>query len=518
MAAAVRPKPKTGIEEVHRAIANRLRRYSATSIADLALHMLWNPPADKLEELRGAPWLTLLLVKWALQDNGVGLRVGKPIPPQVLDQLRQQLWDIPSVGEDGTSTNVFLMLRSLLHVQVEFQRAESWGFLRWPALYARLDAGHKSRRQFREVMGMEPDAFLDMTYGLYAAVMARRMPLGPDYLSPWRATYGESVDRFYSLFVRDLPSLRAELQKDVAQRIRGRQELYEFPYLKRFPLLRLRDGRMHCWHPLVFARGMEDAVHLRLSELGKDYVDSFSRVFEAYVTELATGSGMPALDERAYKAVMGGDASSVEVILSGVDCNIFVEAKMSLFADDVLLQDSEAAVFNKTKRIREGIGQGWKVADRLREDGCPLGAQFRKPQDFLLVVTSRELILGGGEKLQRLFAPGMFDYPNAAAQARLPLTNVFIVSIEDFENAMGCVAAGEVDLSEVLKEAAVANQRGDTAKMFFADFLAKHTNKWTQPECLVAARRASEARMAKVLGAPSDAFEAVGPVDGNAPG
>lgn len=499
MAARVASLPKRGIEEAHKSIVNRLRRYSATSIADMALHLLWNPPARKVDELQTMPWLTLLLVKWALQDNGVSLRVGKPIPQSELDRLRQQLWDLQSEGEGG-KPNIWLMLRTILHVQLEFQRRETWAFLRWPALYDRLDPGSTNRRQFREVMGMEPSAFLDMTYGLYAAVLDGKMPLDPDWLAPYRPKYGANVDRMYELVARDLPGLRAELQRDVAQKIRGRQELYEFPYLRRFPFLRLRDGRLHCWHPLVFARGLEDAVHLRMANLGKDYIDAFSLVYEKYVTELATTCGMPALDEVAYKEKVGGHSPSVEAILQGDDCNIFVEAKMSLFADDVLLQDNETAIYQKTKRLREAIKQGWRVGALVRDPASGFGSCFQANQDFLLVVTSRELIIGSGDALQRLYAPGAFDCPDEGARARLPLSNVFILSIDDFENAMGCVTSGEVNLSNVLKEAVVANQRGDTARMFFSDFIGKYTKRWTQPALLSEARRAAEVRVVTALG------------------
>lgn len=506
MAARVAPLPKRGIEEVHKSIVNRLRRYSATSIADLALQMLWNPPIGEAEELRSAPWLTLLLVKWAMQDNLVSLRVGASIPSAEFDRLRQELWELqgPSHGE---KPNVWLMLRYLVHVQVEFQRRESWGFLRWPALYARLHPGSTNRQQFRQVMGLEPDAFIDLAYALYAAVLARKMPLGPDYLSTFRPMHGAAVNRMYDLFVRDLPRLRQDLQAEDAQRIRGKQELFEFPYLRRFPFLRLRDGRLHCWHSLVFARGLEDAVHLRLASLGKDYVDEFSRVYERYVTELAAGCGLPVLDEAAYKAQVGSHARAVEAIFEGEDCNILVEAKMSLFHDDVLLQDDETAIYQKTKRVRDAIKQGWKVGELIRDPASGFGARFQKSQDFLLVVTSRELNLGSGERLQRLYAPGVFDYPEAGVQQRLPLSNVFILSVEDFERTMGCVAAGEINLSAVLKDAVIANQRGDTARMFFSDFIGKYTKRWTLPAVMQDSRQAAEARIVAALGGPPGALE-----------
>ena len=279
IAGGVAPLPKRGIEGVYKSILNRLRRYSGTSIANLALEILWNSPQGEGEDVRSAPWLTLVLVKWALQDSLVHLRVGPSIPTAEFDKLRQELWELQGQSQVEQS-NSWLMLRNLIHVQLEFQRRESSGFLRWPALYARLNRGSNNRRQFRTVMGIEPEALIDLTYGLYAAVSKRQMPIGQDYLSPLRSTYGADIDRIYSLFVRDLPGLRSELQSEEAQRIRGKQELFEFPYLRRFPFLRLSDGRLYCWHPLVFARGMEDAVHLRLSRLGAEYVNEFSLVYE----------------------------------------------------------------------------------------------------------------------------------------------------------------------------------------------------------------------------------------------
>lgn len=497
-ASANLPMPKRGIEDAYKTIRNRLRRYSASSIVDLALQMMWNPPDDPIEELRSAPWLTLLIVKWALQDSSVSLRVGSPIPRQEMDRIRQELWELQGTPD---TENVFLMLRTILHAQLEFQRPESWGFLRWPALYARLPHEHKCRQQFRNALGMEPNTFMDLAHALLARVLSKAVPFDNSWLLPMRGAYGDSVDRIYDLLTRDMPSLRTELQADSAQRIRGKQELYEFPYFKHFPLLRLRDGRIHCWHRLVFARGIEEIVHLRLSEqFGSDYTMSFSRVFESYVTELATDSGLTFMTEDAYKAIVGGSAPSVEVILQDDDCNIFVEAKMSLFRDDVLLQDGETAIYNKTKHIRKAISQGWEVGQLVRQTPV-FGSQFVKKEDFLLVVTSRELLVGGGEMLRNLYGACKFDYPGAEAAARLPLKNVFVVSIEDFENLMGCVKSGEVNLTEILKKAATANQSGIsvTSRLFLSDFLRENTARWTVPRVLAQARHDANLRLKEIL-------------------
>ena len=309
------------------------------------------------------------------------------------------------------------------------------------------------------------------------------------------------MDQLYALFARDLVSLRKELQQDRAQRLRGKHELNEFPYLKRFPLLRGPDGRYYCWHRTVFARGVEEAVHLRLSERFEgDYSTNFSKVFEAYVTELAHESGLPLMPESHHKQLMGASSSAVEAVFEGEGCNILVEAKMSLFADDVLVVDNEQQVFQKTKRVREAIGQGWQVGRQLREHR-ELQQRFNQPVDYLLVVTSGELLLGSGDKLQRIFPKGQFTYPedDPDAERRLPLGNVFIISIEDYELVMCCVKEGLVNLSEVVKSAAAANSRPESSKFFFADFLRPYIQKCGLPPLIQQAQEAAEARLNAVF-------------------
>ena len=117
-----------------------------------------------------------------------------------------------------------------------------------------------------------------------------------------------------------------------------------------------------------------------------------------------------------------------------------------------------------------------------------------------MVVTSRELNLGNGERLRQLYAPGQLNYPDADAEQRLPLSNVFILSIADFERTMGCVAAGEINLSAVLKDAVAANQGGGTARLFFSDFIGKYTKRWTIPTVMQDAQRAAEERIKTAMG------------------
>ena len=49
---------------------NRARKFSLESIVSGAIDVLSEPSSDPVAALGKAPWLTMLMVKWACQDAG----------------------------------------------------------------------------------------------------------------------------------------------------------------------------------------------------------------------------------------------------------------------------------------------------------------------------------------------------------------------------------------------------------------------------------------------------------------
>jgi hypothetical protein len=461
---------------------------------DAALDLLWADYPNKLEALQIAPWHVLLLVKWALNDHGF-LRIGRRISAEQFTNLRAGVQEL--VGEDYLFKKppVFLMLRAHFP-QFDFQRPEGWSFLRWSALIAREGANNPTRRQFVRELGIEPEEFIDLSYFLMAALLERRRAIPGEYLNPLRAMYGKAVDKYLDVVARDLPSLRAAVRADLASRsVPLRQELYEFPFLKRYPFFRSRRGHICAWHPMVAARGLEEIVHWRLARLSNEYTEPFSRLFERYVSELAAAMSAHTITEAQYEALVGAQAPKVEAILPFKECNVFVEAKMALFDDDVLLTDNEGQAFNKTKHVRKAIKQGWAVAEAIRREGSPVPQCRTEGPDFLLVITSRELGLGSGEQLRRLYPSGKFDYPDAGSQERLPLPHVFTMSILEFERLSVAVASGAVNLPQLLTEAVERNRDPNTSAILFDSYLGPYVKTWGVPQLLSDARMAAERRI-----------------------
>jgi hypothetical protein len=485
-------------DEIRR-IKNVLRKYSARSVVDLALAELWSDRGSKLDNLRAAPWITLLVAKWALQDSMVYMNIGPPIPVSIFNKLRQRVWELPAWRENPRDRPPRLssVMRPMLQQQLEYQRQHGWGFLRWPALIGRRPRTDALWQHFHATLGMEPETYTDLAFALYATVLDGAQNVRDSFFDPLRPRYGAAVQRLLQLFVRDLPTLRAELQKFDATEVRGRSELYEFAYLRRFPFVRLSAGILTCWHPMVLARGLEDAVHLRLSYLGPKYTRPFSRLFERYVTELAIGAHSAVVTEDEYERRLGGDAPKVEAILQEESCNILIEAKMALFGDAVLVSDNAEVVYQKTKGVYKAVSQGWKVTRALTQTTNPY---YRGSRDnFLLVVTSRQVHLGHGEMLVDLYPSDRLSYPDESASTRLPLRNVFILSIEEFERTMGAVRSGELKLGEFLREAAVSNEDPVKSRMYFAHYLEQHVKRFHTPSLITQALEESKSRLAEIL-------------------
>lgn len=494
-------------------IRRRLQPYSLESIIDVAISCLDHFRGQGLEELRSAPWITLLIVKLALEDDNIQFTHRPSMPGDLLDQLRNMVWAMPPHDESEDKPGVYLMVRSLLHTQILLQRNQSWGFLRWPALIERLPNQHPTRLQFMATLGMEPDVWSALAFATVSVCLEGKTFIERGWFNPLRDAYGDAVDVFLGQLSRDVQSLRAELRAELHGRIyeikngkrvlrpngsaRPRREKNEFPWLARYPLLVHASGHLAIWHRLVFAQGLEQAVHARLSGLGQTYTDDFSKVFENYVVEIAKWTGLPVVDEDAYKKAGNRSLKAVDAIIPLGNVNLLIESKMSLFPDEVVVSDKEPQVFMKLRRIREAVLQGWRVGELLRDGTVDLPQCSAAAQDYLIVVASRQLNVGFGDNLRNMFGDDVFGRlnpeernaaPSDAQLARLPPRHMFFLDIEEFELLAAGVKAGNIDLRAFLAEVTESIGTPEGARLFFGQLLEGLAKEWELPPLMQEAR------------------------------
>jgi hypothetical protein len=484
-------------------VSKNLRRYSASSVAEHVLAQLRRGVTEGHAALKGTPWLALLLLKWALLEPNVRLDGGDPMPLKIYEGLKQRLWDTHDAHTGGPSGNPHLMMRRIMHAQFGFQAAETKYLLLWPTLMLSTGRTSTLRAQFRGAMRMEPEDFLDLSLALFAGLKNAKGEIASNYFDALRPAYGEKIELLLGLFAKDLAGLRTALRADPAQAVRTRDELSEFPFTQRYPLVRLRSGAVGWWHPMVFARGLEMAIHERLSGLAQEYVDPFSRLFEDWVTDVAVDTALPCIREEEYKQVMGSASRAVEAVLRPGGCNVLVEAKMGLFPETVLIADNEQQVYQKLKRVRDAIAQAADVAAALQDPANPFN-DSSAPISYALIITSRELNVVDGRGLQDLFPSRQISYRSVAAEGALPLGNVLIVSAQEYDRLCGVVRTGQIDLAATLREVVENNTASPTRRMFLSQHYAKNVTRLKPPLRINAAMRGAIERVTAHLGVPPE--------------
>lgn len=472
--------PKVSFNEYYLQWRNRTRKYSRKSMIVEALQTLKQPNKDKLTELRGAPWLTCLLVKWICQDRMLDHGVGPAITRQAFADLCQRLWDLPEHTNLGTrdSLPLHLFIRQILRAQAGFQRRVTRGFLREAALLQQLPANDPVRILFETKSGVGVQDFIDLTLVIYAAVVGGAMGLTSNWFSPMRKAYSQdSIDGFLTLVSRDIAGLVKFCRSLPNADAKKASEFHEFPALTRYPFLSI-GGTLQCWHPQVFYRGMEGMVHSILSEEGQEYIDRFSKVFEKHVVAEAKTLGVPFHGEDTIQKWLPPHSEVPDGLLSYPHCNVFIESKAGIFDESVMTVGHSEMFSHKTRALRKAVSQTWTASTALREQGRAPSNVMAATSDYLLIVTNKELSASGGTVLEKIYPKGTLAPPSSDALERLPLSHIYVVSIEDFERLAAAVRRAEIDLPAFLADCVQRDSDPATSSFYFEQHLDRHKIPW----------------------------------------
>lgn len=435
------------------------------------MEVLWQPAPNLLEEMRRAPWQVLLLVKWALVDEGASDFQRPDMPMKVFDDIRQQLWSFPDrvdMVRKGTMP-VRLFMRRMLYQQVEFQRRVTPGFARGPAILANLPTNHALRSLFRDRVGLDVLEYLDLALAVHGPILNRSLNLSREWFQPLRSVYGdEKITAFLRCVSLDYKSLTEFVRSLPDAQERKASEYFNFTPLKRFPFLHER-GVYRCWHPMVFLRGMEEFAHLLMTNAGSKYMEPFSKLFERHVITEISQSGHDYYDENSLRRIFGDELRLPDAVIPMGTFNVIVEAKAGLFDDSLMVIGDQEILRHKTRPLSNAIRQGWSASVAFRSERAP--ADLRRPEeDYLFVVTNKPLNVGSGADLRDVYPDGQLDYPNADAERLLPLERVYFISVDEFERLIAS-ATDATQLHGFLRRCVELDANPSTGKYFFDDHL-----------------------------------------------
>ena len=493
------PLTDSEVENRISVVFRTLARFSVVSVVDLAARALAAPKQSLLHDMQTMPWISLLLVEFAFRNKTNHLLLGTSMPGSTFDSLREELWQM--IGSASLSgPNIQASLRSYLPTQIEFQVTRPSSAMRWPILVNRLPANNDARRMFVEVFQITPEQYIDAVQVLLAYTEMSSHVIPKAFVENLPEQLSAPLSRIMGLISRNLLTLRSDIQKNSTDGLPQRWELNQISFAAKFPLFELESGDWFIWHPRMLKRALEELPHKQLMSRGDQYLRIFTRHFENYVTELTRAICPNLIEESQWKEKMGCNASAVEAIVPFDGVNVFIEAKMSYNHDAALLVEDPGQLVSRLERVTDAVYQARKVSQRLRNESYKYPRRAEATEEFLIVVTSRDLYIGHGARLEELLPPGQLDFDDVGVNERMPLSNILVVSIDDFERLQAAVSGGRISLLPFLRKMAVQNTDAATASLFLSDQLYKTIGPELDFTALIGeGRRASRERVVPVI-------------------
>ena len=150
--------------------------------------------------------------------------------------------------------------------------------------------------------------------------------------------------------------------------------------------------------------------------------------------------------------------------------NVFVDAKGVEMGYLGMVSHRPEVIQDKTKSsILKGIAQGYDTARRLsniqRIGGFSVGAK----DNYLLVITFKDLYIGNGQDFYEYIAREKLDeiVKEYSGRRWIPFENMYFLSIDDLDLFAQCIRDGKVRLAEGLRRAVEADKHPSTKKFVF---------------------------------------------------
>jgi hypothetical protein len=492
---------RVSFNDAYKEWRNRARKHDPQSIVHEALRLLCEPSADQVAELKKAPWLTMLMVKWVCQDKYLDGKPASAITRPQLDSLRQKLWEFPDRLDRGdrTAMPLRLFVRQLLRPQLGLQRGITRSFVREAVLLAEQGEDYPLRKLFREKTGFDVLDFIDLSLAVFTVVLDGKRQLQADYFKPLLSSYAkQTVSSYLSAIARSFPELVSFCRSLPGADRKVASEYFEFPVLTRYPFFRA-GNQLTCWHPTVFYRGLEGFVHSVLSEAGQDYMERFSRLFESHVVTEAKRVPTKFIDENELCSYIAAETQVPDGLLSFSGCNVFIESKAGLFNESLMTVGSSELFAHKTRAIKTAANQAWATSVSLREQRRAPAEVLSTETDYLLIITNKELGTSRGTSFASMYPEGTLDYPNPDAERLLPLGRIYVLAIEDFERLTSAAAKNQLDVPAFLRSCVEDDADPKRALLLFEQHLNRRRVLMDFSEPVEKAIDDSSARLEKAL-------------------
>ena len=480
------------VNEAFRKVRNRLRKHYPEEIILACVKKLNEQPKDKIQHLRTyPPWRLLLLVKWTLIHGEYLAPDRRRLTVNSFNYLLKLMHDLEGcLRHPSEYENIFLFLRNMAFQQFWLQHELNLAdFARQSILFGRLDRKHPFQQRFVAKCGISIPHFIELAMMLMTRfIMKKEMSVTAKWFKPVIDKYEPgTIERFLDLISRDFESLKAS---PVATHQPGRKvsyEVYEKTPLRETPLLK-HNSKYYPFSPELLARCLETFIYDTLRSDGpNNFMNKFGPIFERYVGNSISNTKIRYFTEKELSDILPREGKLVDYLLMDEGNKIFIDAKGVEMSYLGMVGHQPEVITDKTRTsIVKGIQQGFETASRLESIKKLGGVKIGEGNDYLIVVTFKDMFVGNGLNFYEYVAKDTLNelISQYGGTAPIPLEHMYFMSIDDFDLLTGGIASGEIELTKILEHAVKSDALRETEKFNFGQHIYDICPKAQRPTWL----------------------------------
>lgn len=451
-------------------IRNRIGRLNGEDLLRRAVSLLHHADAANIERQRlYGIWDLLLLVKWTIMFGDFSnYRRHEHVTEYQFNAVFNRIKGLSEVVRGFRDENeLFFYFRHLAFQQFWTQRREALplGIARQYAAFGNLDEKHRLNQMFLADTGISISNFLEMSIPLLTHALINRQPhIAIDWFQPVMESYGsEMLTNYLNAVSRSVDDMRDWLQHLEQQRLRSGMgvddEYFEPTPFLLHPLLKVNDDYIVI-SPDLLVESLSTYVHGKLKDINNEVLMSkFGGMFEALVEQsLRSVADQIYTEEDLVKLLGRTDGQRlVDFLIVEGRCNIFVESKGIAMSAKGMVAYRAGTVRRQLKStVLKGMDQAFSLANLLQSRQQIGGRPTGPDGNYLLIVTYKDLHVGQGQEFRDSIAPDEVGkiVGKYGGQEWIPLSNVFILSIDELDTWLGLVAGGAISITESLETAA----------------------------------------------------------------
>jgi hypothetical protein len=487
----------------YKAIRNQLRAYDPIRLIGMCLQYLHQPIAKPIDYLERQPWCVLLLIKWILVDDKFADR-NRPAPThaQTIKLLQQVVNLAGKVRMPSEHDYITLFIRAMVFQQILYQRRSSITQTGRQMLYfGELDEDHYIPRTFREVTGISLNRYLELSLAFHTAFLDGdpvRHRIGNRWFGELQdADETGDIDRFLGLLSAPFAKIRTALLArdaktlDAGRKPRAASEYAEQTPLIRTPLLPTGVGDYVVIDPCLLENCLDNFVYSTLRNFHvQDFMGPFGTIFEDYVRMAVEYSRLQYRTENELKLLLRAKQGRnlIDFLMADEDAHVFVDAKAAEmnYRGTVTHDAVELAKLLDTSLLKAVKQANSVIADLAQLNSADPVFKPRS-RNYLIVVTYARMNIGNGLALADSVGTAAIEevVADQPGGLRVPIENMYFLTIEEFEGLVAQVAVGTIGLVEALERAKALDSNPITRSFMFEQHLATWGMGGSAPDYLI---------------------------------